>query len=297
MRHAALIVFASLRTAQAACPAALVLEGPAELTAPAAVFLARRGVSLSRPPPGCPAMRARLSRDGNAIEVQFWGESGTARVRSVSQLSTVVSLLESWTRRDLNVFDPEPDAPRASRFPSPAVITPPTPPPFRRPERFLSISLEGVGADTPRGGARVGFTTTFGVLEVGGAARVRAYFPEGGTPGADGLQIHALGSVGVPFVFPLRGLSLTPTLRAGLGLIEHLSSVILTQRSGALGAAFDGALAFRHRLGPSFGYFVEVAWEESVPLWRTPRASTWVTRGSTVEGSLALHLGGSYNLF
>ena len=201
LRHAALIVFASLRTAQAACPAALVLEGPAELTAPAAVFLARRGVSLSSPPPGCPAMRARLSRDGNAIEVQFWGESGTARVRSVSQLSTVVSLLESWTRRDLNVFDPEPDAPRASRFPSPAVITPPTPPPFRRPERFLSISLEGVGADTPRGGARVGFTTTFGVLEVGGAARVRAYFPEGGPRARTAFKFTRSGRWGSPSSF------------------------------------------------------------------------------------------------
>ena len=296
-RVALVLLGLSPASARADCPPSLALEGPVELVARVTVALEQREIYPQTVRPGCAPSRARITQEGAGYRVTFWPEVGTERSRPVLKLSTAVSLLESWTRTDLDPFLAA--AEDASLVRNPPPVTPLAELrslPSRRVHR-VSLDVEGVGDALPRAGARVGVAMLRGLFELGGAVRVRAYFPDGWTPGRDGLQTHALASLGVPFGFPGGNLFLTPTLRAGLGVVVLDSSFTPGQKSGSLGAAVDAGLVFRQSVGPRLGYLVEAVWEQTIPLWKSDRAATWVSRGRRPEGAFAVHLGVTFALF
>jgi hypothetical protein len=81
------------------CPPAVALTGDEGLVAAVRDLLGARGIAHDTP--RCPAVRARVERRGGAVVVGIDGPGGAPIERSVSELATAATVIESWTRSDV----------------------------------------------------------------------------------------------------------------------------------------------------------------------------------------------------
>jgi hypothetical protein len=102
-----LLVFAALvvgyRAQVAAaepCPPAVALTGDEALVTAVRSLLGTRGIV--RDTPRCPAVHARVERRGAVLVVGVDGPDGAPIERSVSELATAATVIESWTRSDVS---------------------------------------------------------------------------------------------------------------------------------------------------------------------------------------------------
>jgi hypothetical protein len=101
-----LLVFAALVFAYRApfaraeaCPPAVALTGDAALVTVVRDLLGARGITHDTP--RCPAVRARIERRGTLLVVGIDRPDGAPIERSVSELATAATVIESWTRSDV----------------------------------------------------------------------------------------------------------------------------------------------------------------------------------------------------
>ena len=97
---AALVLTSRAQVAHAVpCPPSVALSGDQALVAAVGDLLGARGVA--RAAPRCPAIRARVERRGPWLVVGTDGPDGAPIERSVTELATAATVIESWTRSDV----------------------------------------------------------------------------------------------------------------------------------------------------------------------------------------------------
>ena len=100
VRLLAFVVLVTAHVAQAEpCPPAVALTGDEALVAPIRELLGARGIAPEIP--RCPAVRARVERRGPVLVVGIAGPDGTPIERSVTEIATAATVIESWTRSDV----------------------------------------------------------------------------------------------------------------------------------------------------------------------------------------------------
>lgn len=134
------------RPAAAGCPPTVGLSGPAKLVRGLTVALVERGVRVEPgelPNGDCERLTVNLREEGGAVKVTILDPWGRSSERTVKELLTSASLIESWARLDLldgvntstvsapatPAVPPTPAAPAAPAAPAtPAALsTPPSP--------------------------------------------------------------------------------------------------------------------------------------------------------------------------
>jgi hypothetical protein len=97
----AALVFANrARVAHAEpCPPSVALSGDAGLVTAVGDLLGARGIA--RDTPRCPMVRAHVERRGPLVVVGIDGPDGAPIERSVTELATAATVIESWTRSDV----------------------------------------------------------------------------------------------------------------------------------------------------------------------------------------------------
>lgn len=81
------------------CPPSVALTGDEALVTAVRDLLGARGIA--RDTPRCPAVRARVERRGALLVVGIEGPDGAPIERSVSEVATAATVIESWTRSDV----------------------------------------------------------------------------------------------------------------------------------------------------------------------------------------------------
>jgi hypothetical protein len=94
------MVLGAAQVAQAEpCPPAVALTGDGALVSEVRELLGARGIT--RETPRCPVVRARVERRGPVLVVGIDGPDGVPIERSVSEVATAATVIESWTRDDV----------------------------------------------------------------------------------------------------------------------------------------------------------------------------------------------------
>lgn len=98
---ASLLLAASLPASAEECPPAALLSGDPDLVQAASLALAEAGLALEASP-GCPAVEARLVREGGLVSVHCSDPVGRRIVRQVATVEEAASVIASWAQPDQN---------------------------------------------------------------------------------------------------------------------------------------------------------------------------------------------------
>jgi hypothetical protein len=201
-----------------ACPPAVRLDGEKALVSEVAPVLAGRGISTAAG--GCPALAVSIERRGRATLVWATADGDQAGARSVTDVRTAATVIESWVRTDvaepLLARRPPADDPET---PAVLVATPPAAPAARL--RFATLGEVGLASDrTVTGGFALRACSMVGRVCVGGGARF-ATVVDGPTmweATMDREAVDALADADLPM--HLGPVTMSPGLGVGAGWVH-----------------------------------------------------------------------------
>jgi len=212
---APIAMIAALAARADACPPAVALTGDAGLVESVGGLLAARGIAAATP--ACPAVHARLARDGAAVVVGIERTGDAPVERRVSEAATAATVIESWTRTDdeASLLAPHAVAVEEHETIAPPVAT--STPTVRGVQLFANAVAARASDDTDWGGVQLGMCINLGALCA--ATRLRFSRVLHG-PGVWSTGVHRESvelMVGLDVPIELGRFVLTPGFAAGMG--------------------------------------------------------------------------------
>jgi hypothetical protein len=221
------------------CPPAVELAGDPELVVAIARELAARGIAIGLA--GCPSLRARVAWRGSELVVVVDNADGSASERSVSEVKTAATVIESFTRTDVAM--PLLATRAIATPPAVTAIAPPIlPARAPRPRFELAASLESAFANdgTTWVGGNLKICIKFGPACAAARMRSSRVIEGLGALGVERSMIELLIGVDVPIA--LGRMLLVPGFAGGLGGMETRASG-MKRETGAFRAEVHVALA------------------------------------------------------
>ncbi len=233
------IVAAPVSRAEA-CPPAVSLTGDETLVIAVRDLLGARGITDATP--RCPAVHASVEHEGDAVIVGIDGPDGVPVVRTVNEVATAATVIESWTRTDVaapllasHALPPD-DARDLPRVRSSSMIG-------RNLQIFGAAETSIASDQTGWLGATVGMCINLDPICL--ATRLRFASVAAGPAQWDGLERHNKDIlVGLDIPIAVHGMTLSPGFAAGIGSMHtHMPGMPMGTETGGLRAEIHTTLS------------------------------------------------------
>ncbi len=244
----ALVVVATDRRGASAapCPPTVSLSGDDDgLVGALRVLLDQRGIASNESKDsasGCPAIRARVERRGDALAVAL-DRPGDPVERVVEEAATAATVLESWARTDIA-------APLLASHPLPAEPPREAPPVAGHAERGLQLfaaAETSLGSDgTGWLGTQLGMCINFDPICLATRLHMSSVVAKSSSwAGLERKNIEILVGIDIPIA--VGGATLSPGFAAGIGHMRtHQNNVRVGPRTGEWGGETGGLRADIH---------------------------------------------------
>ena len=276
---APIVMVAALAARADACPPAVALTGDAGLVASVGDLLAAHGIAGATP--ACPAVHARLARDGGAVVVGIERTGEQPVERRVSEVATAATVIESWTRTDDETSLLAPHAVAAEEHETIAAPVATSTPTVRGVQLFANAVAARASDDTDWGGIQLGMCINLGALCA--ATRVRfsrvLHAPDAWGTGVHRESVELMVGLDVPI--QLGRFVLTPGFAAGMGKMHTGSDDMSQGETAGLRADMHATLTIpltrRWSLDVSLtgDLTQKVHVESKMPLPDEPRGLLW----------------------